>query len=218
MLLAVPIGLVSQLQTPCPALDLVLTAPIGFDLPSSNMKSARNRWPNSSVTDLLRSPNSLKALSQTIIETVQQTRHCLFRFVAHIGEAEGFALNFAVAGIDHEMMFSAQFFRQFQNVDASIVTDTSKRFRPESFLGKEIETGSFHPIAYERIGAGMSIEARFESFLENFGELGLQRVNMRDAWGARRHPFFLLFFELEKIEIEAAVRNFLGSRESLFGN
>src|SRR5438093_173429 len=38
---------------------------------------------------------------------------------------------------------------------------------------------------------------------------------MGDAWCARRHPFFLLFFELEKIEIEAAIRNFLGARESL---
>src|SRR2546430_10011997 len=114
------------------------------------MKGARNHGPSSSATDYCDHPTSSKALSQTIIETVQQTRNCLFGFVAHIGEAEGFALNFAVAGIDDEMMFSAQFFRQFQNVDASIVTDTSKRFRPESFLGKEIETGSFHPIVYER--------------------------------------------------------------------
>src|SRR5437762_6535177 len=85
------------------------------------MKGARNHGPSSSATDYCDHPTSSKALSQTIIETVQQTRNCLFGFVAHIGEAEGFALNFAVAGIDDEMMFSAQFFRQFQNVDALIV-------------------------------------------------------------------------------------------------
>src|SRR5881392_2358391 len=118
---------ISQLQTPCPALGLVLTALIGFDLPPSNMKSARNHVPNSWVTDLLRSPNQLKTtLSQTIIETVQQKRNCLFGFVAHIGEAEGFALNFALAGIIKEMMFSAQFFRKFQNVDALVVFHASE--------------------------------------------------------------------------------------------
>src|SRR5437667_2768585 len=119
---------ISQLQTPCPALDLVLTALIGFDLLPSNMKSARNHVPNSWVTDLLRSLNQRgkSTLSQTIIETVQQKRNCLFGFVAHIGEAEGFALNFAVAGIDDEMMFSAQFFRQFQNVDALVVFHASE--------------------------------------------------------------------------------------------
>src|SRR5436190_23235846 len=90
----------SQLQTRCPALDLVLTGLMGFDLLPSNMKSARNHVPNSWSRIYCDHPNQLKStLSQTIIETVQQKRNCLFGFVAHIGEAEGFVLNFAVAGI-----------------------------------------------------------------------------------------------------------------------
>ena len=41
---------------------------------------------------------------------------------------------------------------------------------------------------------------------------------MSDAWRAGRHPLGLLLFELEEIEIETAVRHFLGACESLFGN
>src|SRR5712692_6033314 len=70
---------------------------------------------------------------------------------------------------------------------------------------------------HERIRSCVSIEARVESFLENFVKLGLQCVNMRDAGRARCHPFALLFSEFEKVEVETAVRYFLRARESFFG-
>src|SRR5438445_12611504 len=64
----------------------------------------------------------------------------------------------------------------------------------------------------------MSIEAGVETFLENFVELRLQSMNVRDAGCAWGHPFGLLFFEFEEVEIETAVRNFFGAGESFFGN
>src|SRR5438876_11100833 len=64
----------------------------------------------------------------------------------------------------------------------------------------------------------MSIEAGFESFLKDFVELRLQSMNVRDAGCAWGHPFGLLFFEFEEIEIETAVRNSFGAGESFFGN
>src|SRR5438477_350432 len=93
------------------------------------MKGARNHGPRSSAPNYCDHPTSSKALSQTIIETVQQMRNCLFGFVAHIGEAEGFSLNFAVAGIDHEVMLFSKSFRECRNVEFfSIVLHAGERF------------------------------------------------------------------------------------------
>src|SRR5437879_13362202 len=64
----------------------------------------------------------------------------------------------------------------------------------------------------------MSIKACVETFLEDFVELRLQRVNVRDTGGALSHPFGLLFFELEEIEIETAIRDFFGAFLCFFGN
>ena len=67
----------------------------------------------------------------------------------------------------------------------------------------------------ERIGARVPGETRFQAFLENFVELRLQGVNVADARRALRHPFGLLFFELEEVEIIAAVRDLFGAGEGL---
>ena len=93
MLLAVPIGLVlidriviareerylerkfgdeiSQLQTPCPALDLAVTALKQFGPPLSNMKGERTTCLILRPQIYCDHPTSSKALSQAIIETVQ---------------------------------------------------------------------------------------------------------------------------------------------------
>ena len=49
-------------------------------------------------------------------------------FVAHIGESKRFAAEFAVAGIDDEMMFFAKSPCEIENVDISGVRDASQRF------------------------------------------------------------------------------------------
>ena len=99
-------------------------------------------------------------------------RDGFFGFVAHIGEAEGLALDFAVAGIDHEVMLFSKSFRECKNVEFfSIVLHAGERFRPKTFFGEEIKSGSSHPILDERVGARVSIETRIQAFLEDFVEL-----------------------------------------------
>jgi len=48
-------------------------------------------------------------------------RNGFFGFVAHVGEAERLAFEFAVAGVDDEVVFFAKLLRQLQNIDAAIV-------------------------------------------------------------------------------------------------
>src|SRR5437016_4491604 len=55
----------------------------------------------------------------------------------------------------------------------------------------------------------MSLKTRFQTFLENFVELRLQRVDVRDAWCAWRQPLRLLLPELQEIKIKSAIRNLL---------
>ena len=98
-------------------------------------------------------------------------RNSFFGFVAHVGEAEGFATEFAVAGIDDEVVFLAQASRKIDNVDAFVVFDTGQRFRSEAFFGKKVEASSFHPIVDERVGARVSVVTICQSFLEDFVEL-----------------------------------------------
>ena len=53
----------------------------------------------------LRAGLVLRALPKAIIQTRKQMRNRFVGFVPHVGETERFALNFAVAGIDDEVMF-----------------------------------------------------------------------------------------------------------------
>ncbi len=55
-------------------------------------------------------------------------RNRFLSFVAHVRETKGFASDFAVAGIDHQMMLVTKFPRELQNVDLVIVFDAGKRF------------------------------------------------------------------------------------------
>ena len=71
---------------------------------------------------------------------------------------------------------------------------------------------------YQRVRARVSRKTRLQAFFENFAQLELQRVHVPDAGRARRHPLCLLFFELQKIEVESTVRNFFGAREPLLRN
>src|ERR1700730_11236841 len=63
----------------------------------------------------------------------------------------------------------------------------------------------------------MSIKAQGEPFVEDFVELGLQSEDVADAGRGWRHPFGLLLFEFEEIEVVTAVRNFLGASKGFFG-
>src|SRR5262249_33709393 len=100
---------------------------------------------------------------------------------------------------------------ELQHVDALIVFHARQRFRAEPFLGKKIESRTAHPIVHERVGAYVTSVTRFETFLENFIEFELERMNVPNARRARRHPLRLLALELQEIEIKSAIRNFPGA-------
>src|SRR6476646_10773667 len=145
-------------------------------------------------------------------------RNGFVRFVSHVREAKSLAADLAVTGINHQMMFFPQSSREVQNVDAFIVFHAGERLSAEPFLGKKIESRTAHPIVHERICVCVTSVTRLEAFLENFVQLELKRVNVPDARSARRHPLRLLAFELQKIEIKSAIRNFVGSFERFLRN
>ena len=64
---------------------------------------------------------ALRFLFQDVVETSEEMRNGFFSFVAHVGQAKGFAAEFAVARIDDEVMFLAQASREIENVDVPVV-------------------------------------------------------------------------------------------------
>ena len=116
------------------------------------------------------------------------------------------------------MMLLPKFPCELQHVDAFVVLDASERFRAEPFLGEKVESGTAHPIVYQRVRARVSSETLLQTFFENLIELELQRMDVSDAGRAWRHPLRLLFSELQEIEIKSAVRNLFRAREPFFGN
>src|SRR5215831_14225160 len=109
------------------------------------------------------------------------------------------------------MMFFPQPSRQLEHVGAFIVFHARERLRAEPFLGKKIESCTAHPIVHESIRARMTSITRFKTFVENFIELGLKRMNVPDARRTRRHELSLLALKLQKIEIKAAIRYLPGA-------
>jgi hypothetical protein len=54
-------------------------------------------------------------------------RNSFFGFVAHVGQAESFPAEFAVAGVDDEMMLFAELSRKIDNIDVAIVFYAGQR-------------------------------------------------------------------------------------------
>src|SRR6478672_7068736 len=133
------------------------------------------------------------------------------RFVPHVRQAKSLTADLAVTGINHQMMFFPQPLRELQDVYAFAVFHAGKRLGAVTFLGKKIESGAAHPIVHERICARMTSVTHLKPFLENFVQLGLERVNVSDARRTRRHELSLLTLELQEIEIKSAIGNLVGS-------
>ena len=83
-------------------------------------------------------------------------RNRFLGFVAHVGEAKGLAFDFAVAGIDDEVVFFAEIPGEFGNVDAAGVFHASQRFRAVTIFGEEIEAAVPDPIVDEGVGPGVA--------------------------------------------------------------
>src|SRR5215217_6315874 len=116
------------------------------------------------------------------------------------------------------MVFVPQPSREVQHIDAFIIFYASQGLGAKSFFGKKVESGTAHPIVHERICACVTSVTRFEPFLENFIELGLKGMNVPYARRTWRHVLGLFPFELQKIEIESAIRHFSGASKRLFRN
>src|SRR4029077_11007786 len=127
-------------------------------------------------------------------------RNSFLSLVPHVRQTKSVPADLAVTGINHQMMFFPQSFREVQNVDAFIVFHAGERLSAKPFLGKKIESSAAHPIVHERTCACVTSVTRLKPFLENFVKLGLERVNVSDARRARRHELSLLAFELQEIE------------------
>ena len=97
-------------------------------------------------------------------------RNRLFGFVAHVGEAEGFALDGAVAGVDDDVMFLAQFFGHGEDIDIFGVFYAGEGLGTVTLFGEKVEAGAADPIVDECVGLGVTREAGVEAFLENFVE------------------------------------------------
>ena len=163
--------------------------------------------------------NNLRQIAlQNIVEARQQMRNRFLSFVAHIRQAEGLATDLSITRIDHQMMFSSQFPRKLQHIDAFIVFDARQCLCAEPLPGEEFEPNATHPIMHERIGANVTGITRFQPFLEDLIELVFERMNVPDARRAGRHPLGLFAPELQEIEIKSAIRNFLRARKGLFRN
>ena len=145
-------------------------------------------------------------------------RNSFLRLVPHVGKAEGFPFDSAVAAVDDEVMLGAQVAHELGDVDAAAVADAGERLGAEAFFGEEIEAALADPIVDEGVRFCVALVAVRQAFGEDVVELGFERVDVRDARRGGSHVVFLVLFELEKIEIVAAVLLFLGARESFFGN
>ena len=165
-----------------------------------------------------KSCSHISELPQAIVETTKQMRNRLLGFVAHVGEPECLAFQLSVAAVDHEVMPRSEVMHQFDDVDSAVVLHAGERDGPMPFGREKLEASGAHPIVDERTRPRVALITPRQAFGEDFFELRLQCVNVANARRRRRHVSGLLFSELEKIEVVAAICYLSRARESFFGN
>lgn len=98
-------------------------------------------------------------------------RNSFLGLVAHVGEAEGFAFDFAVTAVDDQMVFGAQVAHESCDVNAAAVSDAGEGLRAEAVLGEEVEAGATDPIVDQRVGFDVALVTIRQAFSENIVEL-----------------------------------------------
>ena len=98
-------------------------------------------------------------------------RNRFFGFVAHVGETEGLAFEFAVPAIDHEMVPGSQIAHEFGDVDPAIVPHAGERDGAIALFGEEAEISRAHPFVDEPVGPGVARVPVGQTFGEDFIEL-----------------------------------------------
>ena len=109
-------------------------------------------------------------MRKDVVKRLEQLRNGFLSFVAHVGEPEGLAFDFAVAGVDDEVMFFAEIAGEFQNIDSPFVFDAGQRLRPGALLSEETETALPYPIVDQRIRPRVTLVAIRQAFGENIVE------------------------------------------------
>ena len=104
----------------------------------------------------------LEEIHDNIIEGVDELLHGCFRFISHVGDAEGGAFDFPVSAIDEEVVFLAEGFDEGGDVEsASCVVDGGQGDRAESFRGKVLKSVFGHPVLDHAVEFGVTGEAVF---------------------------------------------------------
>src|SRR5450631_3937608 len=104
-----------------------------------------------------RNEGALPLLRQAVVYAGEQMRDGVPGFVAHVGEAEGFAFDLAVAAVDDEVVFGAEVAHEFRDIDPAAVSHAGECLRTEAFFGEEIEAGAADPIVDERVRSGVAL-------------------------------------------------------------
>lgn len=115
------------------------------------------------------------------------------------------AFEFAVAAIDLEVVFLFEGFDEGGHVDVAVVLDADEG---EAFVaggGEEFEAVSSGPTAQVAVSGVVSGVAVLEAFFGDFLEFVFEGVDVGDAGGGRGHVFGGVFFELDEVEVVAAV-------------
>ena len=55
-------------------------------------------------------------------------RNGVIGFIAHVGETKGLTSDFAIAGINHDVMFFSEITCEFEHVNPAIVPHAGERF------------------------------------------------------------------------------------------
>ena len=154
-------------------------------------------------------PSRNSDLAHRLVQRGVKLIHRGLGFVAHVGDAEGFALDFPVTAVNQKSLVFGEFlqFRHIHNPAAGFrtVVHAGEGDGLKTLLREERKA------VFRRPGAGhfgqlfVAGKPVFQAFGEDIFQLRLQGIDMTDARRAGRHALFRVFLEFDKIEIITAV-------------
>ena len=123
-----------------------------------------------------------KKLREFGIEGVEKFLHRVRGFVAHVGDAEGGALDLAVAAVDQEVVLRLQILDEGRKVEAFRGGEAGEGVGATAFWGEEREAVLGTPGVNHGVGLGVAGETILKAFLFDLAENVLQAEEDRDRW------------------------------------
>ncbi|HNC70346.1 MAG TPA: hypothetical protein PKZ77_07660, partial [Pseudomonadales bacterium] len=125
------------------------------------------------------------------VEQADQLPNRLRGFVAHVGDAEGRALDLAVATVDEHTPVLDELL-EFRDVDRApagfgAVVNANQRARLVALFREQREAVTGSPVPQQVVRLEVAPIARVEALGEDVLQLRRQRVDVADARRARRH-------------------------------